>query len=75
MKNELRRELRTRAELIRGLVNVLTEDAKYICVDAKDFDLVGLGESVREIKDTVDSLRDNVKELEYTLYMVKRGGS
>ena len=54
---------------------MLTEDAKYICVDAKDFDLIGLGESVREIKDTVDSLRDNVKELEYALYMAKRGGS
>lgn len=75
MKNEIKKEMRTRAELIRGLVNVLTEDAKYICVDAKDFDLIGLGESVREIKDTVDSLRDNVKELEYALYMAKRGGS
>lgn len=75
MMNDIKREMRTRAELIRGLVNVLTEDAKYICVDAKDFDLIGLGESVREIKDTVDSLRDNVKELEYALYMAKRGGS
>lgn len=72
MKNELKKEMRTRAQLIRGLVNLLQDDVTYICTDANDFDLIGLGESVRETKDTLQRLVDNVKELEYTLYLTKQ---
>ena len=71
MKNELRKELRTRAQMIRGIVNLLIDDAKYICSDADDFDLIGLSESIREAKETLTSLTDHVVELEYNLYLLK----
>lgn len=72
MKSELRIELRKRSRDIKGLINLLQEDAKYICVDADDVDLLGLSESIKEIKDTIQSVVDNVMELEYTVYLTKK---
>ena len=72
MKNQLKMEMRKKAKTISGLVNVLQSDADYICIDANDFDLVGLGESVREVKDTVEKLVDSVAELEYALYLARK---
>lgn len=69
---ETKREMRAKAQMIRGLTNVLRKDADYICVDADDHDLVGLGESIREVKDTIQSLIDNVEDLEYLVYSTKR---
>lgn len=72
MKSELRIELRKRSRDIKGLINLLQEDAKYICVDADDVDLLGLSESIKEIKDTIQSVVDNVMELEYAVYLSKK---
>lgn len=72
MRNEVKLELKKKSQMIRGLVNLLKDDADYICVDAEDFDLIGLNESVREIKDTIQRVVDNVMELEYALYLAKR---
>lgn len=72
MKSELRIELRKRSRDIKGLINLLQEDAKYICVDADDVDLLGLSESIKEIKDTIQSVIDNIIELEYTVYLTKK---
>jgi hypothetical protein len=71
MKNELKKEMRTRAQMIRGLINLLKDDADYICSDTDDFDLIGLGESIREAKETVQTLIDHIMELEYSLYLTK----
>lgn len=70
-KNELRREMRTRTRAIQGMVNLLVDDAKYMNADANDFDLIGLGESIRETKETLKSLTDHIVELEYNLYLLK----
>ena len=70
-KNELRREMRTRTRAIQGMVNLLVDDAKYMNADANDFDLIGLGESIREAKETLKSLTDHIVELEYNLYLLK----
>lgn len=69
---EVKREMRSKAQMIRGLTNVLRKDADYICVDADDHDLVGLGESLREVKETIQSLINNVEDLEYLVYATKR---
>lgn len=69
MANQTKLEMRKKAQMIRGMVNLLKDDADYICIDADDFDLVGLNESVREIKDTIQSVIDHVMELEYSLYL------
>lgn len=72
MKNELKKEMRTRAQMIRGLINLLKDDADYICSDVDDFDLIGLGESIREAKETLQTIIDHVMELEYSVFLTKR---
>lgn len=72
MKSELRIELRKRSRNIKGLINLLHEDAKYICIDAEDLDLLGLSESIKEFKDTIQSVVDNIAELEYAVYLSKK---
>lgn len=75
MRQQVKLGMRKRAQTIRGLVNLLRDDADYICVDTDDFDLVGLGESIREMKDTVQQVIDNIMELEYSVYLAKKDES
>lgn len=72
MSKDMRREMKNQSQLIKGLVNLLKDDADYICADTDDFDLVALGISINEIKDTIQSIIDNVAELEYSLYLCKQ---
>ena len=69
--NNAKLEMRKKARTIKGLVNLLQNDATYICADADDFDLIGLGESIPEMKDTIQKLIDHVVELEYDLYLTR----
>lgn len=70
--NEIRRGVRGRARLLRGLTNVLQVDADYIWSDSSDHDLVCLGESISEAKTTLQQITDCLTELEYMLYLMKR---
>lgn len=70
--NEIKRGVRGRARLLRGLTNVLQVDADYIWSDSSDHDLVCLGESIREAKTTLQQITDCLTELEYMLYLMKR---
>lgn len=72
MNQDIKISMRRRAQHIRGLVNLLKDDADYICADTNDFDLIGLGESIPEVKHTIQILIDNVKELEYDLYLISQ---
>jgi hypothetical protein len=69
---EIKKELRSRARLLRGLANVLQLDADYIWSDASGFDPVCLGESLREAKMTMQQATDCLTEIEYLLYLSKR---
>lgn len=73
--NDIKRELKDKARSTRGLVNGLVCDTDYIYTDANNFDLLCLGESLREAKETLQRLTDNLKELEYLLYLIKREDS
>lgn len=75
MNSEVKLEMRRKANIIRGLINLLQDDATYICADANDFDLIGLGVSIEETKDTLQRLVDTMAELEYTLYLSKQKSS
>lgn len=68
MTNDIKRELHNKSQAIRGLVRVLRYDADYICADADDLDLLGLSISITEVKETIQTLIDNVMELEYAVY-------
>ena len=69
---EVRRGLKTRARLLRGLVNVLQADADYIWSDSNNYEILCLTESLKEAKTTLQQITDCMTELEYMLYLIKR---
>lgn len=75
MKQEVKLDMRRKARMIKGTVNLLVDDASYICADADDFDLIGLGESIPEAKATVEKLIDHIADLEYAVYLLTHEGS
>lgn len=70
--NDIKKEMKDRARLARGLVNALKYDVDYIFSDVKNYDVICLDESLREAKDTIQRLIDNVTEIEYLLYLLKQ---
>ena len=70
--NEIRRGIKTRARLLRGLTNVLQLDSDYIWSDASNQEILCLNESIREAKVTLQQVTDCLTELEYMLYLLKR---
>jgi hypothetical protein len=70
--NDVKKEMKDRARLVKGLVNALKYDVDYILTDVKNYDVICLDESLREAKDTVQRLTDNLKEIEYLLYLMRQ---
>lgn len=71
---DIKNEMRERARLVRGLANALSYDAEYVYTDVQNFDMVCLDESLRETKETIQKLTDNITEIEYLLYLLRKGG-
>lgn len=69
---DIKKEIKERARLTRVLANALGHDSEYIYLDAENYDLICLGESIKETKDTIQKMIDNVMELEYLLYLIKK---
>lgn len=69
---DVKREIKERARLARVLANALGHDAEYLYSDAENYDLMCLGESIRETKETIQKMIDNVMELEYLVYLIKK---
>ena len=67
---DIKKEMKDRAWLIRGLVNSLNYDADYIFSDVENYDVICMGESIKDTKQTIQNLVDNVTELEYLLYLL-----
>ena len=70
--NEIKRGIKSRARLLRGLTNVLQVDADYIWSDSSNYEILCLNESIREAKLTLQQVTDCITELEYMLYLLKR---
>lgn len=68
---EIKMVMRADARLANGLVNLLQDDTKQICIDVDDFDLFSLNEALREAKRTAQSLLDTVNKLEHDLQIAK----
>lgn len=68
---ELKMVMRSKARLTKGLVNLLKDDTEQIYTDVTKFDALGLEETVRETKQTIQQLNDAITDLEYYLYLVK----
>ena len=72
---DIKKEIKERARLARVLANALGHDADYLYSDAESYDLMCMAESIRETKDTIQKMIDNVMELEYLVYLIKNEGS
>lgn len=64
-------EIRARARLSRGLVHILKDDVDMLNVDADDFNLFTIGESIKEVKNTIQDITDNINELELAVAIAK----
>jgi len=69
---DIKREVKARARLLRGLANVFQLDADYIWSDSSRYDAMCLNESVQEAKITLQQITDSLTELEYLLYLIRR---
>ena len=69
----IRKDLRDRARMMKGLANALGYDAEYVYLDIENFDLICLGESMREAAETLQKLTDNLKEIEYLVHLIQKG--
>lgn len=64
-------EIKARARLSRGLVNILKEDIDMLNIDADDFNLFTIGESIKEVRDTINDILANIDELEYVVIRLR----
>lgn len=73
MSANIKHNMRKRARIASGVLNLLKDDIDQVMVDTNDFDLICLEESVRDAKTTIQMLLDHVTEIEYMMYLVKSG--
>jgi hypothetical protein len=70
MKN-IKLDMKKRARISMGLLNLLKDDIDQVRVDAYDFDLICLEESLKDAKTTLQMITDNITEIEYMMYLFK----
>lgn len=66
-------KMRSKARLTKGLMNILSDDVERITNEVDDYDIVNLKDSIEDAKGTLQCLLDNIVELEYTVYLSRRG--
>ena len=75
MGQDIKIKMKKKARVLHGLLNLLKDDIEQMSSDANHFDLICLEESVRDTNDTLRMLSDNVKEMEYYLYLSRQSDS
>ena len=71
MSGNFKNEVRKRARISMGMVDLLRDDINQLRADARDFDVICLEESIKDAKGTLQMLIDNVTEIEYMMYLIK----
>ena len=64
-------EIKKRARMCDGMLNLLRDDIRQLRADADDFDIICLEESLKDTRSTLQMFVDNVTEIEYVLYLLK----
>lgn len=65
-------KMRSKARLLKGLMNILFDDIERVSNEVDDCDIVNLKDSIQDAKGTLQCLLDNIVELEYAVYLSKR---
>ena len=69
---ELKMLMRAKTRLVRGLSNLLKDDAEQLSDDMNSFDIFRMEETVTDAKRTAQQMIDAMTELEYYLYLAKK---
>lgn len=75
MMTNTKTEMKSRARITRGLINLLQDDMDYIAEDIEKYDVVNLAKSIEEARANILELDGHLSELEYLTYVSKRGFS
>ena len=67
----IRNEIKARARLARGLINILKDDIEMLNIDADSLNLISIEDSIKETKDTLFDIMENINELEYAVASLK----
>ena len=67
----IRNEIKARARLAKGLINILKDDIEMLNVDADNLNLFSIEESIKETKDTLADIMENINEMEYAVASLK----
>ena len=67
----IRNEIKARARLTKGLLNILKDDVDVLSADADDLNLISIEDSIKETKDTLCDIMENINELEYAVASLK----
>ena len=67
----IRNEIKARARLTRGLLSILKDDIDMLNIDAENLNLISIEESIKETKDTLADIIDNLNEMEYAVVSLK----
>ena len=68
-KKDIKVNMKKRARIAAGMVNLLRDDVEYLRADANDFDVLCLEESIKDTKATLQMITDHITEIEYLLYL------
>ena len=60
----IKNEIKERARLTKGLLSVLTDDVNLLNIDAYNLNLFTIDESIKETKDTLINIMDNLYAIE-----------
>lgn len=69
MNRTTKKNLRNKARLICGLVNILQYDSENIMNDTSSYDYDQLINTLQDTKVTTQNLLDTITEIEYLLYL------
>ena len=71
MRMFVRNEIKARARLNRGLLNILADDIDMLNIDADNLNLFTIGESIKETKDTLVDIMENLYAMEDAVATLK----
>ena len=66
---DIKTDMKKRARISAGILNLLRDDIDQVQADANDFDLICLRESLKDARSTLQMLIDNITEIEYMMYL------
>lgn len=69
MNSKSKRDIRNKARLTAGLVNILKYDVNNLVMDTNECDLNSLFRTMEDVKETTQNVIDVLAEIEYILYL------